>query len=69
MVDFGHCGTCNDSCVIVNEISKDNGVATIVTCVKNCSKIMGRGTAKFTCEECLERFNTGKRLKSGELVK
>lgn len=62
---LGDCVKCGDSCLIINEVTI-NGKKDIVTnCVKNCAWVLNA----TCCEECLERFNTGKRYKKGELVK
>ena len=65
---FGECCCCHDTCILVNEVKKNGNTQNIVTCAKNSSKILQQGTAKFCCESCLERFNTGKRIKEGQIV-
>lgn len=65
MVDEGTCCKCGDTCIIVNEVTKDGKKDIATSCVKNCAWFINRPC----CEVCLERFNTGKRYKSGELIK
>lgn len=65
MVSEGNCCKCGDSCLIVNEVVKDGKEDIATNCVKNCAWVLN----KVICESCLERFNTGKRYKKGQLVK
>lgn len=65
MTDFGCCVKCGDNCLLTAEVQKDGKKEVVVTCVKRCS----RANRDVCCESCLETFNKGKRIKSGEMVK